>query len=279
MRSELAIYELATGAVETVLRTDRLIEAPNWTPDGTALIVNGDGRLYRVRLDGPPDLSEIDTGFARKLNNDHGISPDGRMLVISDATEDGQSCIYTLPAGGGSPKRITDLVPSYWHGWSPDGKTIAYVGKRDAGFDIYTIPAEGGGREARLTYGFDHCDGPDYSPDGAWIWFNGQKSGRMQIWRIRPDGSDAGQMTDDAPVNWFPHPSPDGRHVLYLTYENGVQGHPRDQDVELRLMPAEGGDPFVLCGLFGGQGSINVPCWSPDSKRFAFVRYFPVSDC
>lgn len=273
MKSELCIFELGSGAISTVLRTDRLIEAPNWTPDGAALIVNGDGRLFRVALNGPAEKTEIDTGFAVRLNNDHGISPDGRTLVISDSTEDGASCIYTLPASGGEPKRITAEVPSYWHGWSPDGATLAYVAKRGGrGFDIYTCPAGGGG-ETRLTSGFEHCDGPDYTPDGQWIWFNGQQDGRMQLWRTRPDGGDPERMTDDERVNWFPHPSPDGRHILYLAYENGVAGHPRDHEVELRLMSSSGGTPRVLLALFGGQGTINVPCWSPDAARFAFVRF------
>ncbi len=272
MRSELAIYDFSTGQAETVLQTERLIEAPNWTPDGRALIVNGDGRLFRVALDGSPDLVEIDTGFATRLNNDHGISPDGTTLAISDKTEEEKSCVYILPIGGGTPKRITAHVPSYWHGWSPDGKTLAYTGKRDAGFDIYVCPAAGG-EESCLTSGFEHCDGPDYTPDGEWIWFNGKRDGRMQLWRMRPDGSALERMTDDERVNWFPHPSPDGRTILYLAYENGVEGHPRDHDVELRAMPASGGLPEVLLGLYGGQGSINVPCWAPDSTRFAFVRY------
>jgi Tol biopolymer transport system component len=272
MRSELAIHDLSTGQVEMALQTGRLIEAPNWTPDGRALIVNGDGRLFRVALDGSPDLVEIDTGFATRLNNDHGISPDGKTLAISDSTEEGKSCVYTLPIDGGAPMRITAHVPSYWHGWSPDGTMLAYVGKRDAGFDIYVCPASGG-EETRLTSGFEHCDGPDYTPDGEWIWFNGKQDGRMQLWRMRPDGSALERMTDDERVNWFPHPSPDGRTILYLAYENGVEGHPRDHDVELRAMPASGGLPEVLLGLYGGQGSINVPCWAPDSTRFAFVRY------
>lgn len=272
MRSELAIFDPASDTVETVLKTDRLIEAPNWMPDGRALIVNGGGRLLRVALDGSPELKEIDTGFAVMLNNDHGISPDGRTFAISDKTEDGASCIYTLPVSGGTPKRVTANVPSYWHGWSPDGKTLAYTAKRDEGFDIYTCPAEGG-EEICLTSGFEHCDGPDYTPDGQWIWFNGQRSGRMQLWRMRSDGSAPEQMSDDERVNWFPHPSPDGRQVLYLAYENGVDGHPRDHHVELRMMRAAGGRPRVLLQIFGGQGSINVPCWAPDSSRFAFVRY------
>ena len=272
MKAELCILDLDGLRVDCVLATDRLIEAPNWTPDGTALIVNGNGRIYRVNLDRPA-LAEISTGFAMTCNNDHGISPDGRMLVISDKTEEGASVIYTLPVTGGQPQRVTQAAPSYWHGWSPDGETLAFVGKRDDGvFDIYTIPV-GGGDEIRLTSGFDHADGPDYTPDGRWIWFNGERAGRMQLWRMRPDGSDLQQMTDDDGWNWFPHPSPDGRHVLYLAYPPGTEGHPRDRDVELRLMPAEGGASQPVLKLFGGQGTINVPCWAPDAGRFAFMRY------
>lgn len=272
MRSELAILDISSGAVTSVLRTDRLIEAPNWRRDGAALIVNGDGRLYRVALGGIAELIEFDTGFAVQNNNDHGISPDGSLLAISDHSEFGKSCIYTLPAGGGAPRRVTDKQPSYWHGWSPDGATLAFCGERTGVFDIYTIGAQGGA-ETRLTGGLGYNDGPDYTPDGTWIWFNSTRGGTMQLWRMRPDGSAKQQMTDDDRVNWFPHPSPDGNHILYLAYENGTEGHPRDRDVQLRLMPAEGGTPRVLLSLFGGQGSINVPNWAPDSRRFAFVRY------
>jgi Tol biopolymer transport system component len=272
MRSELAIFDISTGAVTSVLQTERLIEAPNWTRDGAALIVNGDGRLYRLALNGPAELTEIDTGFAVKNNNDHGLSPDGTRLAISDHTEFGKSCIYTLPAAGGTPRRVTDHQPSYWHGWSPDGAALAYCGERGGVFDIYAISVEGG-TETCLTGGHGYNDGPDYTPDGKWLWFNSTRSGTMQLWRMRADGSDKRQMTDDERVNWFPHPSPNGQHVLYLAYENGTEGHPRDHNVELRLMAAEGGRPRPLLALFGGQGSINVPNWAPDSRRFAFVRY------
>lgn len=274
MASELAVFDLVSGSVTTVLRTDRLIEAPNWTRDGAALIVNGDGRLYRVALEGPAELAELNTGFAVTNNNDHGLSPDGRLLVISDHTEMGKSCIYTLPLEGGAPRKVTENVPSYWHGWSPDGATLAFCGERHGAYDIYTIAASGGA-ETCLTGGLGHNDGPDYSPDGQWIWFNSTRGGTMQLWRMRPDGSGLQQMTDDDRVNWFPHPSPDGRHIVYLAYAAGTEGHPRGRDVELRLMPAEGGRPRVLLSLFGGQGTINVPSWSPDSQRFAFMRYQP----
>lgn len=271
MTSELAIFDLGTGSVRTVLRTPHLIEAPNWSPDGRALVINGNGRLYRIDP-ADPEMVEIDTGFARDCNNDHGISPDGGMLVISDSTEAGASRVYTLPITGGTPTLVTEKAPSYWHGWSPDGRTLAYVGRRGGTFEVYTCPVEGGA-EFQVTRGFDHCDGPDYTPDGRWIWFNGERNGQVDLWRVRPDGSDLEKMTEDERVNWFPHPSPDGRHVLYLAYEAGVKGHPRGEDVELRLMPSRGGAARALLSLFGGQGTINVPCWAPDGQHFAFVRF------
>jgi Tol biopolymer transport system component len=268
--SEVCILDLSSRAVRVLLRHDGHIEAPNWHPDGY-LIVNGGGRLYRLPLDAP-SLAPIGTGFAVNCNNDHGISPDGARLVISDSTEAGKSCIYTLPADGGQPSRVTDKVPSYWHGWSPDGGTLAYVGHRGEKFALYTIPTAGGG-ETCVTDAFDHVDGPDYTPDGAWIWFNGERDGAVDLWRIRPDGTGLQQMTADAAVNWFPHPSPDGVHVVYLAYPPRTKGHPANLDVTLKLMPVDGGPPQTLCSLFGGQGTINVPSWAPDSSAFAFVRY------
>jgi len=271
VRSELAIYDLASGAVETVLETNQLIEAPNFTLDGKSLIINGDGHLYRVDLQTRAQV-QIDTGAAVACNNDHGVSPDGTRLVISNGDVLGQSDIYTLPIAGGALHRVTELSPSYWHGWSPDGARLAYVANRSGTYQVFTIPVAGGD-EFQVTHDFEHCDGPDYSPDGKWIWFNGQRAGSVQLWRCAPDGSNLQQMTSDERVNWFPHPSPDGRHVLYLAYENGIKGHPRDKHVELRLMASEGGAPRTLLQLFGGQGTMNVPCWAPTSDRFAFVRY------
>jgi Tol biopolymer transport system component len=272
VRSELCIFNIDANETAVVLTTDRLIEAPNWTNDGKALIVNGDGLLYRVALDRTAEMTKIDTGFAITCNNDHGISPDGSEIVISDGTENGESCIYILPVGGGTPRKVTQSTPSYCHGWSPDGQTLAYCAARNGIFDIYVCGVDGG-PEKQLTDSKGHADGPDYTPDGKWIWFNSSRSGSAQLWRMRPDGSGPEQMTRDERVNWFPHPSPDGKHVLYLAYEKGIDGHPRDKNVELRLMPAAGGKPRTLLVLFGGQGSINVPCWEPSSRQFAFMRY------
>ncbi len=272
MTSTLVIHDIAASSDKVVLETDKLIEAPNWSPDGSFLLVNGDGVLFRVDHEGSRELELVDSGFANTCNNDHGISPDGSTIVISDGTKSGRSRIYTLPVAGGAPKAIVDVDNSYWHGWSPDGETLAYCAARDGIFDIYSISLSDGD-EKRLTDGTGHSDGPDYSPDGTWIWFNSSRSGIMQIWRMRTDGSDLQQMTDDANSNWFPHPSPDGKTILYLAYGAGVEGHPRDHDVELKLMDPDGGNVRSILSFFGGQGSINVPCWAPDSSKFAYMRY------
>ncbi|MGO7907525.1 TolB family protein [Rhizobium leguminosarum] len=275
MRSSVEIYNVRTGRASEVWQTDRLVEAPNFSPDGSYLLLNGDGMLYRLPLDGG-EVVKVDTGFAVSCNNDHGISPDGTEIVISDKTEFGKSAIYTLPIEGGTPRLITENLPSYWHGWSPDGRQLAYCGIRDDLFDIYTISVDGGA-ETRLTHGEGRNDGPDYSADGQWIYFNSSRTGLMQIWRIHPDGTGLEQVTSDNQGNWFAHPSPNNDMVLLLSYDPSVFDHPRDLDVRLRLMDMDGGNLKTLFELFGGQGTINVPCWSPDGEEFAYVRYFPAA--
>jgi TolB protein len=247
-------------------------EAPNWSRDGSYLLFNRNGHIERIAAPGGTPV-QIDTGFANRCNNDHGISPDGKWLAISDnSQEDHESLVYVLPITGGTPKRITQNSPSYWHGWSPDGTTLAFVGKRNGDFDIYAIPAEGGD-EKRLTTAKGLDDGPDYAPDGSFIYFNSERTGQMQIWRMRPDGSAQEQITNDEYNNWFPHPSPDGKWIAFLSYGKEVSGHPENKDVTLRLMSLADRKITVLAKLFGGQGTINVPSWSPDSKRLAFVSY------
>ncbi len=247
-------------------------EAPNWSRDGSYLIFNRNGLIQKIPATGG-NIEKIDTGFATRCNNDHGISPDGASLVISDQSqEDHNSLVYTLPITGGTPQRITKNAPSYWHGWSPDGGTLAFVGDRGGDFDIYSIPA-GGGEETRLTTAKGLDDGPEYSPDGKYIYFNSVRSGLMQIWRMRPNGSQQEQVTKDAYNNWFPHISPDGKWMVILSYDKSVSGHPENKDVLLRLMSLSDGKIIVAASLFGGQGTINVPSWSPDSQRFAFVSY------
>ena len=248
------------------------LEAPNWLPDGRTLIYNSRGRLYRIPVaGGKPTV--VDTGFATRCNNDHGVSPDGRQLVISDQSQgDHKSLIYTLPIDGGKPKLITPTGPSYWHGWSPDGKTLAFCGERNGEFDIYTVPAAGG-PEKRLTTAKGLDDGPEFSPDGKYIYFNSDRTGTMEIWRMRADGSRPEQVTFDGMSSWTPHPSPDGKSILILSFGKGVTGHPANKDVTLRILDPATGKIRDLVQIVGGSGSDNVPDWAPDSANFAFVSY------
>jgi TolB protein len=269
--STLETVPIASKDRRAIYTTTNLIEAPNWSRDGGSLIFNSKGRIYRIPATGGV-ARVIDTAFAMRCNNDHGLSPDGSTLVISDQSQERRSIIYTVPLTGGTPQRITALGSSYWHGWSPDGKTLAYCGERNGEFDIYTIAATGGD-ETRLTTSKGLDDGPDYSPDGQFIYFNSERSGTMQVWRMRADGSQQEQVTKDEFNNWFPHPSPDGRWLVFLSYDKEVKGHPENKNVTLRIMPLAGGRIEVLAKLFGGQGTINVPSWSPDGRRLAFVSY------
>ena len=272
LTSTLETVSLASKDRRSVYTTADLIEAPNWARDGTSLFFNSRGRIYRLPMSGGVPEA-IDTGFATRCNNDHGLSPDGATFAISDQSRpDRQSRIFILPVAGGTPRLITDDGPSYWHGWAPDGKTLAYCAQRNGEFDIYTISASGG-EEKRLTVAPGLDDGPDYSADGQWIYFNSERRGTMQIWRMRPDGAQQEQVTDDEFNNWFPHPSPDGKMLAFLSYEKEEKGHPENKDVTLRTMTLPEGKIEVLAKLFGGQGTINVPSWSPDSRQLAFVSY------
>jgi TolB protein len=278
--SRLELLDVASGSRQLVYESmQQPFEAPNWTPDGAALIYNTSGRteargrLHRFDI-ATRSSKVIDTGFAIRNNNDHVLSFDGAMLGISDqSTDANQSTVFTLPSGGGTPKRITPLTPSYLHGWSPDGKFLIYTGGRSGEFDIYRIAADGSGVEQRLTDAKGVDDGPEYSPDGGFIYFNSMRSGRMQIWRMRSDGSGQQPLTNDRFNNWFPHVSPDGKWLAMITYGEDVAPaeHPYYKHVYVRLMPAGGGEPTVIAYVYGGQGSMNVPSWSPDGKTLAFV--------
>ncbi|WP_037088680.1 TolB family protein [Rhizobium sp. CF080] len=276
MRSSVEIYNIRTRTMRVVWQTEALFEAPNWSPDGGYLMLNSEGLIYRLSPDCGGGPQRVDTVFARQCNNDHGISPDGSLIAISDKVEFGKSAIYVLPAEGGTPRLVTQNLPSYWHGWSPDGKRFAYCGIRGDEFDIYTIGVEGG-EETRLTFGEGRNDGPDYSPDGAWIYFNSSRTGLMQIWRVPAVGGAAERITDSGYGDWFPHPSPKGDKIVFVSYDADVFDHPRDLNVRVRLMDMDGGNVETLFDLFGGQGTMNSPNWSPGGDEFAYVRYFPVA--
>ncbi|HZS06308.1 MAG TPA: transporter [Blastocatellia bacterium] len=273
--SHINILSVDGRVKKTVYSIDKLFEAPNWSPDGRSMILNSEGKLWRLPgTGGTPE--PIPTGNVTRINNDHGISPDGRWLAISAGH------IYVLPFGGGEPRQVTSETPSYYHGWSPDGRTLAYCARRGDNFDLYSIPVEGGA-EKRLTTSPGYDDGPDYSPDGKWIYFNSDRSGSWDIWRIPVDGAGADdakaeRITSDDYEDWFPHPSPDGKWIIFLSFAKGTKGHPPNQDVTLRLMRAPGmkaGRPKIteLTKLFGGQGTINVNSWAVDSNQFAYVSY------
>ena len=270
--SHLQTIDVYTKEIDTIYTLHDHFEAPNWTLDGQYLIFNSHGKLYRISLTGgKPAL--IQTGFADRCNNDHVLSPDGSHIAISHHTvEDGKSRIYVVPVTGGIPQLITQNGPSYLHGWSPDGKHLAYCAQRNGEYDVYTISIDNS-EEVQLTSTSGLDDGPDYSPDGQYIYFNSVRTGTMQIWRMLTDGSEQIQLTFDDKNDWFPHPSPDGKWILFISYEPEVDGHPANKPVELRMMPVKGGEPVTLVKLFGGQGTINVPSWSPDSRKVAFVEY------
>ena len=255
-------------------------EAPNWMPDGKQLLFNMDGLLYKIPVTGG-ELVKLNTGSATRNNNDHGISFNGKLLAISSAKEGpdgkfGGSAVYVLPLKGGNPKLITEETPSYWHGWAPNNKEVIYVAQR-GGKNIYNIYRNSikGGREIALTdlpQG-EHVDGCEYSPDGKYIYYNGSHTGNMQIWRMKPDGSGREQLTFDDNKNWFPHISPDGKWIAFISFPPDIEknSHPSYKRVMLRLIPVTGGEPKVIAWLYGGQGTINVPSWSPDSQQIAFV--------
>lgn len=271
--SNLEIMDVETGHRRVLFQALNSIQAPNWTPDGKYLIYNSEGLLYRFDLaTGKPEL--INSGFATGNNNDHVLSFDGKMLGISHhvAEEDNKSIIFIMPAGGGTPERITAKGPSYLHGWSPDGRWLTYTAERNGEYDIYKISVNKK-KEIRLTDAPGLDDGSEYSPDGRYIYFNSARTGTMQLWRMKPDGSEQEQLTFDRYNDWFPHISPDGKSIVFLSFLPDVRpdDHPFYKHVYIRMMPAGGGTPEVIAYLYGGQGTINVPGWSPDGKQIAFV--------
>ncbi len=275
--SRLELLEVATGHRRVVYTSAEHFEAPNWSRDGKTLLYNQGGLIYRLSLEGGrPEL--LNTGRVRANNNDHGLSFDGARLALSSHTEqpgrkDG-SQIYVVDAEGGEPVQVTDEAPSYWHGWSPDGGTLVYCAERGGSYDIYSVPSSGG-PETRLTSAPGLDDGPEYSPDGEYIYFNSTRTGQMKIWRMRPDGSNQEQVSFGERNDWFAHLSPDGSRMLYVSYPLSVpaDSHPHNQRVIIREQRTEGGEVRVLAYLYGGQGTLNVPSWSPDSRQVAFVSY------
>lgn len=278
-KSILCTLDIQTGEVTPLRTFDRIIEAPNWLQtDPNILIYNSEGRIWKYDISNASETL-LDTGHCTNCNNDHVLSPEGSHIAVSHSEQGWMSQIYILPLSGGQPRLLTPNAPSYLHGWSPDGKELAYCAFRDRGngmeVDVYAIDAQGG-EERQLTENAAFNDGPEYAPDGQHIWFNSTRSGLMQCWRMNRDGSDPVQITHLPRNNWFPHVSPDGERVVYLSYSaEGLdpKEHLPNMQVQLRLINADGTADRLLLEFFGGQGSINVNSWHPDSRRLAFVMY------
>ena len=280
--SQLTVADRHGRASRIVYQCEHLIEAPNWSPDGQWLVFNSEGALFKVRADGTDVPVRIDTGEHAPANNDHVLSPDGSTIYLS--TDDGR--LLAVPFEGGQARVVSNPHPPelgfryYLHGVSPDGGLLAYVGLQAQGatfdYGLYTVPARGGADQLLLRRGVP-VDGPEYSPNGEWIYFNGEIgasiAGHSQLFRMRPDGSGLEQLTHDERVNWFPHLSPDGRWMLYLSYPPGTLGHPANRQVILRISEATGGTGTDLVSLLGGQGTVNVNSWAPDGEHFAYVAY------
>ncbi len=282
VEATLEVMTISNRDRRVVRQFDGKIEAPNWSRDGMSLVYNSGGRIWRIPVEGG-EPAAIDTGRFVDNNNDHGLSPDGKLLVISDQIEpDNLSRIHVVTLDGSAPVRTLVDDPqarSYWHGWSPDGATLAYVrvGVNDGSYDIWAKDLVGGAPRP-LIVGPGVDDGPEYSPDGQYLYFNSTRSGAMALWRAKADGSEPVMLTHDpSRRDWFPHLSPDGKQIVYVSFGDDValEDHPPNrQDVQLRMMPADGSaPPQVLTRLFGGQGTINVPSWSPDGRQVAFVSY------
>jgi Tol biopolymer transport system component len=288
-RSKITVFDLASRATQTVYQSDEHFEAPNWSRDGRYLLVNSGGNLYRIPLNtaGQPKLEKIELGGAYRCNNDHDLSRDGKMLAFSASSpQSRQSQVYVANADGSGVKLLTPAAPSYFHGWSPDGKWLAFVGQRNNKYELFRVPVAGGPEE-RLTSAGAYDDGPEYSPNGRWIYFNSNRSGAWDIWRMPAAGAGvndakAERVTHDEWEDWFPHISPDGKRTIFLSFPPGTTGHNDIMDgVVLRMMPTPGrrSEPEhieILTKFYGGQGTINVNSWSPDSKKFAYVVYEPL---
>ncbi len=284
VRSKITIFTLKDKTSKVIYTADKTVEAPNWSRDGRFLLFNSGGSLFKFPVNTPgAEPGKINLGVITGCNNDHGIAPDGKKIAFSATTAGATgSEVYLAGADGSNARLMTVESPSYYHGWSPDGKWLAFVGQRNRNFDIFRV-STGGGEEQRLTMSPGYDDGPDYSPDGKWIYINSDRTGQFQIWRIPasgagPDDQKAERVLSDGTQDWFPHPSPNGKWIVFISFKKGTKGHPANQEVQLQLMPLPGAKvkpPKVetLANVFGGQGTMNVNSWSPDSTQFAYVTY------
>ncbi len=257
--------------------TDELhIEAPNWSLDGTSLYVNGNGRLWALDVTAPEsDRFEIEYDGLPSINNDHVLDPDGPIFL---SAMDGH--IYRAALSGGAVKRVTtnDGRWHFLHGVSPDGQRLAYVEISDFGQpgNLVVAPVSGGPlSHVTRAAAFGR---PRVVTGRLWIYFNTEaftdQPGHAQLARIADSGGRTERLLRSETVDWFPHLSPDGAYASYISFPAGTLGHPADLDVEVTVVSTDDWTtPICRYQLFGGQGTLNVNSWSPDSTKFAFIAY------
>ncbi len=274
--SILMLLDAFNGECTELKEFDHVIEAPFFLNEHE-LLYNSNGRIFRFDLN-TSSIFEVHTGCCCSCNNDHVLSPDKKLLAVSNNDDGIGSRIYIVHLDNSVPPRlVTPLAPSYLHGWSPYGSTLAYCASRNGDYDVYTISAHGDSEaETRLTDAPGLDDGPEYSPDGKYIYFNSVRDGFMDCFRMNADGTNQIRLTNNGRNNWFPHISPDNQTIAYISYdpkEVAAGNHPADKNVEIRRMDPDGGNDKTLLAFFGGQGSLNVNSWMPDSRHLAFVKY------
>jgi hypothetical protein len=275
--SYVCVLSLADRKERVLLSSMDRWDCPVFTPDGRSVLCSSKGRLYLLPVSGGKQR-----GFPLgdlTASRDYAFSPDGQRLAITVGNG-----MWLTPAAGGPLSALQPRLSGYIHGWTADSQSLLYAAKRDGTIKIFHRSADGGDEERLLAYD-GTCDGLDATRDGKWIYYCGDKSGKMKIWRIPatgagPNDERAEQVTDDDPGDWFPHPSPDGKWLLFLSHPQAEPGTPDRKEVVLRLMPLPGdklgpGPIQELARFIGGQGTINSPCWSPDGKSIAYVRYAP----
>lgn len=280
-KCRLHLFDAADRSATVIGEFDQMLfEAPNWGADGGTLYLNGQGGLWAFSLGSPLEPRHVEYEGLPALNNDHVLDPRGEAIYMS--ANDGH--IYYGALGGGRTRRVTadDGVRHYLHGVSPDGTTLGFVQvDRPGGPGRLALMASDGGRVTVVDTGTGHADGPEWSPDGEWIYFNTERwasePGHAQLARVpgdNPSADNIERLISTRTVDWFPHIAPDGRLAVYLQYPAGTMGHPEDREVELVLVDTtDWSAPLARVPVFGGQGTVNVNSWSPDSRRFAFVSY------
>jgi len=275
--STMEIMNVETGHRKSLFYAAHSLQAPNWVNNDQDLVYNSNGFLYRYNFD-TQEVVQINSGFAINNNNDHVFSFDESILGIShhNSNDGGASSLYIMdPKGDSIPKKITKdgVGASYLHGISPDNKTLLFTGNRNNKYDIFSINVDTQ-EEIQLTDTENLDDGSEFSPDGKYIYFNSNRTGNMQLWKMKADGSEQEQLTNDTNYkDWFPHVSPNGKWIVFISFPPTINfgDHPFYKHCTIRLMPIEGGKPTIIAYIYGGQGTINVPSWSKDSKQIAFV--------